>query len=335
MSRFTSSLAALLMGTIAATSAHANDRELIVYTYDSFVSDWGMAPQVKPAFEAQCDCTIKFVGLEDAVALLQRVKLEGTNSQADLVLGLDMNLVDEAKASGLFAPHQVDTSALAMPIAWQDDTFVPFDYGYFAFVYDTEALPNPPQSLDALINADPELKVIIQDPRSSTPGLGLMLWIKSVYGDQAPAAWAKLSDNILTTTKGWSEAYFNLFLAGEAPMVLSYSSSPAYHMAIEGTDRYQAAAFDEGHYLQVEVAAKLAHSDQSALADEFLEFMVSHEFQQHVPLTNVMYPVSSAVAMPEAYGKLINPAKVLKLDDEQVNTQRKAWVKEWLNAMIQ
>lgn len=334
MSRFTSTVAAVAMGLAAASGVQAADRELTVYTYDSFVSDWGMAPQIKPAFEAQCDCTVNFVGLEDAVALLQRVKLEGNNSKADLVLGLDLNLVDEAKASGLFAPHKVDTSKLDMPIAWNDDTFVPFDYGYFAFVYDTEALPNPPKSLDELINADPSLKVIIQDPRSSTPGLGLMLWMKSVYGDQAADAWGKMSDNILTTTKGWSEAYFNLFLAGEAPMVLSYSTSPAYHMAVEGTDRFQAAAFEEGHYLQVEVAAKLANSDNSELADEFLEFMVNEGFQQHVPLTNVMYPVNlPAASMPEAYGKLIQPAKVLKLDDAEVNSQRKTWVKEWLGAM--
>lgn len=335
MSRLTNNLAALALGVAAATSAVAAERELTVYTYDSFVSDWGMAPQIKPAFEAQCDCTVNFVGLEDAVAMLQRVKLEGTNSKADLILGLDLNLIDEAKSSGLFSAHQVDTSNLDLPMAWADDTFVPFDYGYFAFVYDTKALPNPPKSLDELINADPSLKVIIQDPRSSTPGLGLMLWMKSVYGDQAPQAWAKLSDNILTTTKGWSEAYFNLFLAGEAPMVLSYSSSPAYHMAIEGNDQYQAASFAEGHYLQVEVAAKLAHSENQQLADEFLSFMISEGFQKHVPLTNVMYPVSAAVEMPEAYGKLIQPTKVLKLDDAEVNSQRKAWVKEWLSAMTQ
>lgn len=48
-----------------------------------------------------------------------------------------------------------------------------------------------------------------------------------------------------------------------------------------------------------------------------------------------MYPVSAAVEMPEAYGKLIQPTKVLKLDDAEVNSQRKAWVKEWLNAMTQ
>ncbi|MCP4789271.1 MAG: thiamine ABC transporter substrate binding subunit [Gammaproteobacteria bacterium] len=335
MSRLTTLLATLALCLTAATSINAAERELTVYTYDSFVSEWGMAPKIKPAFEAQCDCTINFVGLEDAVALLQRIKLEGANSKADLVLGLDLNLIDEAKKSGLFSRHQVDTSKLDLPITWSDDTFVPFDYGYFAFVYDTKALPNPPTSLEELINADPSLKVIIQDPRSSTPGLGLMLWMKSVYGDNASQAWAKLSDNILTTTKGWSEAYFSLFLAGEAPMVLSYSSSPAYHMAIEGNEQFQAAAFAEGHYLQVEVAAKLAKSNQQALADEFLNFMVSEEFQRHAPLTNVMYPVSPEVTMPKAYNKLIAPAKVLKIDDALVNSQRKDWVKEWLTAMTQ
>ncbi len=319
-----------------ATPVLAGDtskKELTVYTYDSFVSDWGMGPLIKPTFEEQCGCTLNLVGMEDAVAMLQRLKLEGASSKADLVLGLDLNLVDDAKKTGLFAGHTVDTSGLNMPIEWQDDTFVPFDYGYFAFVYNTETMPNPPKSLDELVNAGPELKVIIQDPRSSTPGLGLMLWMKSVYGDQSDAAWIKLSDNILTTTKGWSEAYFSLFLAGEAPMVLSYSTSPAYHMAIEGTDQYQAAPFDEGHYLQVEVAAKLKSSANSELADEFLSFMVSEGFQKHVPLSNVMYPVNVPADMPEAFGKLITPTNVLQLDTAEINQNRKQWVNDWLGAM--
>ena len=50
-------------------------------------------------------------------------------------------------------------------------------------------------------------KIVIEDPRTSTPGLGLLLWMKSVYGNEAPAAWAKLKDRVLTVTPGWSEAY--------------------------------------------------------------------------------------------------------------------------------
>ena len=339
MSHYTAYFAAtclsLLIATTPSLAKDAPKKELTVYTYDSFVSDWGMGPLIKPTFEEQCGCTLNLVGMEDAVAMLQRLKLEGASTKADIVLGLDLNLVDDAKKSGLFTTHTVDTRALEMPIDWQDDTFVPFDYGYFAFVYNTELMPNPPKSLDELVNAGPELKIIIQDPRSSTPGLGLLLWMKSVYGDNTDAAWSKLSDNILTTTKGWSEAYFSLFLAGEAPMVLSYSTSPAYHMAIEGTEQYQAAAFEEGHYLQVEVAAKLKASKNSELADDFLNFMVSEGFQKHLPLSNVMYPVNTPTEMPEAYGKLIKPAQVLQLDTAQINQNRKQWVNDWLNIMTQ
>ena len=332
---FAAACLSLSLATMPAIADDAGKKVLTVYTYDSFVSDWGMGPLIKPTFEEQCACTLNLVGMDDAVAMLQRLKLEGTSTQADLVLGLDLNLVDDAKKSGLFATHSVDTSNLTMPIAWQDDTFVPFDYGYFAFVYNTELMPNPPKSLDELVNAGPELKIIIQDPRSSTPGLGLLLWMKSVYGDQADAAWAKLSDNILTTTKGWSEAYFSLFLAGEAPMVLSYSTSPAYHMEIEGTEQYQAAAFEEGHYLQVEVAAKLKTSKNAQLADDFLNFMVSEGFQKHLPLSNVMYPVNTPAEMPAAYSKLIKPTKVLQLDTAEINQNRKQWVNDWLNVMTQ
>ncbi|MGY8906138.1 thiamine ABC transporter substrate binding subunit [Candidatus Njordibacter sp. Uisw_056] len=339
MSHYTAYIAAACLSlTITATPALAGDapkKELTVYTYDSFVSDWGMGPLIKPTFEEQCGCTLNLVGMSDAVAMLQRLKLEGASTKADLLLGLDLNLVDDAKKSGLFANHSVDTNGLEMPIDWQDDTFVPFDYGYFAFVYNTKLMPNPPKSLDELVNAGPELKIIIQDPRSSTPGLGLLLWMKSVYGNESDAAWAKLSDNILTTTKGWSEAYFSLFMAGEAPMVLSYSTSPAYHMAVEGTDQYQAAEFEEGHYLQVEVAAKLKSSQNSALADDFLNFMVSEGFQKHLPLSNVMYPVNTPADMPEAYGKLIKPTQVLQLDTAEINQNRKQWVNDWLNVMTQ
>ena len=103
------------------------------------------------------------------------------------------------------------------------------------------------------------------DPRTSTPGLGLVLWMKSVYGDGASEAWKKLSPRILTVTPGWSEAY-GLFTKGEAEMVLSYTTSPAYHEIAEGSQRYKAAAFSEGHYMQVEVAGQTKKGAANPLA---------------------------------------------------------------------
>jgi len=223
--------AALAVGAVfslGASSGIAADRTLTVYTYESFTAEWGPGPIIKAGFEEQCgDCSVEFVALDSSAGILNRVQLEGDNTRADVVLGLDTNLMAIAEDSGLLAESGVDTSKLSLPVEWTSKTFVPFDYGYFAFVYDTEALPSPPTSFEELINAPDDVKIIIQDPRTSTPGLGLMLWLKSVYGDEAAAKWEALQPRILTVTKGWSEAYFSLFLNGEAPMVLSYSTSPS------------------------------------------------------------------------------------------------------------
>ena len=96
---------------------------------------------------------------------------------------------------------------------------------------------------------------------------------------------------MLTVTPGWSEAY-GLFTKGEAPMVLSYTTSPAYHMIAEDTERYQAAAFSEGHYLQVEVAGMTANGAKNPLSQKFLAFMTGPAFQDTIPETNWMFPAA-------------------------------------------
>lgn len=313
--------------------AGAADKTLTIYTYESFTAEWGPGPKVKEAFEKTCACTVNYVSAADGVALLSRLKLEGAATKADVVLGLDTNLVTEAKATGLFAPSGIDTTAVKVPGGYTDDTFVPYDYGHFAVVYDTQTLKNPPKSLKELVEGDPSQKIAIEDPRTSTPGLGLLLWVKSVYGDKAPEAWAKLKDRVLTVTPGWSEAY-GLFTKGEVPMVFSYVTSPAYHVMEEKTERYQAADFSEGHYIQIEVAGLTKSAPDKALAKSFLSFMVSPAFQDLIPTTNWMMPAAAtSTPLPEAFNKLVSPKKTFLMSSDEVAHNRKAWVDEWLAAM--
>ncbi|EKO5199944.1 thiamine ABC transporter substrate binding subunit [Vibrio vulnificus] len=314
-----------------SSSALAADKTLTIYTYDSFASDWAPGPTVEKAFEAQCGCDVNFVALDDGVSILNRLRLEGSNTKADIVLGLDNNLMAEAKATGLLAPHQVNTQALSLPNGWADDTFIPYDYGYFAFVYNKDKLANPPKSLKELVESRDDLKVIYQDPRTSTPGQGLMLWMKSVYGDDVTGAWQQLAKKTVTVTKGWSEAY-SMFLKGESDMVLSYTTSPAYHLIAENDAQFAAADFSEGHYMQVEVAAKVKSSSNQALADQFMRFILSDEFQGAMPTGNWMYPVTN-VTLPEGYGSLTVPEKALSFSAEEVAKQRKAWIREWQSAL--
>ena len=321
----------LAAGLLAATPALAQTPVLTVYTYDSFVTEWGPGPAVEAAFEATCGCDLQFVAAGDGAALLARLRLEGARTEADVVLGLDTNLTAAAEATGLFAPHGVADAALDLPVAWDDPVFLPFDWGYFAFVHDREALPNPPRSVREL--ADSDVSILIQDPRSSTPGLGLLLWVKATYGDEAPAIWAALADNIVTVTKGWSEAY-GLFLEGEADMVLSYTTSPAYHLIAEDDPTKAAAAFEEGHYMQVEVAGAIAASDQPELARDFLAFMLSDAFQSVIPTTNWMYPaVTPEAGLPEGFETLHRPERALLYPADEAQAARDEALAEWLAAL--
>ncbi|MEX0406116.1 thiamine ABC transporter substrate binding subunit [Aquibium sp. LZ166] len=327
--------AAALAASVFSLPVFAQDGRdtLTVYTYESFTADWGPGPQVEKIFEAECNCDLEFVSVADGVALLNRLKLEGDRTEADVVLGLDTNLTADAKATGLFAPHGVEAPAVEVPGGWSDDVFLPFDYGYFAVVYDTQAIETPPSSLKELVEGDPEQKIVIQDPRTSTPGLGLLLWMKAVYGDGSAEAWAKLKDRVLTVTPGWSEAY-GLFTSGEAPMVLSYTTSPAYHMIAEDTDRYQAAKFSEGHYLQVEVAGITTHGADNPLAKALMEFMTGPGFQDAIPEANWMYPAGeTSKPLNPAFDTLVKPDDTLIFSPEEVAENRKAWVDEWLSVM--
>ena len=325
-----------LMAAAAALSSpaiFAADKTLTVYTYESFTSEWGPGAKVAEAFEKTCACKVEYVSVADGVELLTRLKLEGASSKADVVLGLDTNLITEAKATGYFAPHGLDVSAVKVPGGFSDDVFVPYDYAHFAVIYDTETVKNPPKSLKELVEGDPNEKIVIEDPRTSTPGLGLLLWVKSVYGDQSAAAWARLKDRVLTVTPGWSEAY-GLFTKGEAPMVFSYTTSPAYHMVAENTERYQAAAFSEGHYIQIEVAGMTKSSHDPELAKSFLGFVTGPEFQSIIPTTNWMMPVAAGKEpLPDAFGKLVSPEKTFLMSPDEVAANRKAWVDEWLSSM--
>lgn len=324
----------VLSATILGFAAPAQAQEkLTVYTYDSFTSDWGPGPVVEKAFEAECGCDLSFVAVADGVALLNRLKLEGAGSAADIVLGIDNSLVHEARETGLFAPHGVSLDNVEVPGGWDDDIFVPFDYGYFAVIYNSEAVENPPKSLRELVEGDASHKIAIQDPRTSTPGLGLLLWVKAVYGEDAAAAWAQLKDRVLTVTPGWSESY-GLFTSGEASMVLSYTTSPAYHRIAEGEEKYRAAEFAEGHYLQVEVAGLTARGAQNPLARQFLEFMTGPGFQDAVPETNWMFPAGRTSApLNPVFSDMIRPDEPLEIPSDEVAANRRAWVDEWLTVM--
>ena len=318
-------------------SVHADKHSLIhntltIYTYDSFVSEWGPGPKIKKIFEEKFKIHLEFVTVDSAATLLTKIILEGSSTKADIVLGLDMNLFDEVNKSNLFLKHRLEhlNNKIDLPIEWESENFIPYNYGYYAFVYNNKKFTNPPKSMEELIN-NTEARIVIQDPRTSTPGLGLLTWMKSIYGDNAGDKWKKLNKKIVTVTKGWTDAYYNIFLAGEADMVFSYTTSPAAHIMFDNNHDFSAIIFDDGNYISIEFAGILKSSKNKSLAKKFLRFILTEDFQSIIPSSNIMYPVTKIKNLPEAFKELEIP-KAIQLDPATINANKKEWIEEWLNA---
>ncbi|MBU0641798.1 MAG: thiamine ABC transporter substrate binding subunit [Alphaproteobacteria bacterium] len=318
-----------LAALVAASAAHADP--LTIYAPDYFASEWGPGPAIKAAFEAECDCEIEYVTGD----VLPRILLEGERTKADVVIGFNSDVTKKARETGLFVPHGLDLSPLTLPLEWTDDTFLPFNWSYTAFVYDNTKIKNPPTSFHDLVNSTEDWSIAIQDPRTSISGLALVLWGKEVFGDDAEAEWAKLAPKVTTVTKGWSEAY-GLFTDGEVDMVLSYTTSPAYHIIAEEDETKSAALFDEGHYFMVELAAKLKGTDQPELADAFMAFILSPTFQNIIPTANWSYPAAlPRDQWPKAFSELNYPEKAIFLDENEADALRDKAIAEWRTAFSQ
>lgn len=312
---------------LAALPAFAEDMPtLTVYAPEYFTSEWGPGPKIEEGFEAICKCDLKFV----AGDVLPRILLEGENTQADVVIGLNTDVSARARATGLFAPHGQDLASLTMPVAWEDAVFLPFDWSETAFIYDRTKLANPPASFADLLAAPAHAyKIAIQDPRASTSGLALLLWVKHIYGDKAGEAWAKLSPKVLTVTQDWSESY-GLFTEGEADMVLSFTTSPAYHRIAEGDDTKVAAIFPEGHYFYAELAAQLKGAKHPELAQAFMDYILSDAFQGMIATANWSYPVIEKPGfLPEGFATLPRPETTFFYSEEEAEALRGPAVEEW------
>ena len=314
---------------------YASGADLTVYAYDSFVSEWGPAGKVIPKFEKKYGVTVQVISVGDAGQVLSRAILEKKKPKADIILGIDNNLLSKALDEDILESyHSPNLRFIPEELIFDKTHHVtPFDHGYFAIVYDSQKLKNPPLSLEELTKPEYRNKVILQDPRTSSPGLGFLLWTVSVYKQKYLDFWEALKPNVLTITEGWDTAY-GLFTSGEAPMVLSYTTSPAYHVEYENTTRYRALIFKEGNYLQIEGMGILKGSKNKPLAKKFIDFILTEDFQGEIPLTNWMFPVNPMVKLPDSFEYAPSPDRILSLDTFEIQKNQEKWIDAWLKVVI-
>ena len=273
---------------------------IIVGTYDSFATEWGPGPEIERLFEENCECDLKYVTTSQAGTLLGNIFIK----DKDIILGATY---DANKFNNFYK-------------------FQTYDYGYYAFIYDESSLKNPPQTFEELINRD-NLKIVVQDPRTSPVGMGLLTWISRVFNQNKEEVIQKINKQIITYTPGWSEAY-GMFLEEKADLVLSYSTSPFYHQEYEDNYSYKALIFPEGHVKVNEYVVIPNDSKQKIIAENFLSFLSTEKIQRIISKKNIMYPILES-ATPFKMKNLPKPSEAM-----DVSTNEEL-ISLWLNVTTQ
>ena len=284
--------------------------EVIVYTYDSFCGEWGSGPEIAKLFEAKTGIKVTFIDCGDGVQILSKAQLEKKDPYADVLLGLDNNLTEKAAKSGVFEAFKpANANVLADGLEEElggNWLMTPYDYSPFAIIWNSLSGVPAPTCLEDLTKDIYKKKLIMMDPRTSTPGLGFDTWIHKVYGDKYDDYMKRLEPSILTMAPGWSVGY-GMFTDGEAPLVISYTTSPAYHIEYGEGDQFKGLTFTDGHVMQVEGAGLVKGAKNAAGAKKFIEFLISEEAQNVIPGTQWMFPSNKKVVLPASYDTIEMP----------------------------
>ena len=305
----------MLMGCKKSSKVDAARlNEVIVYTYDSFCGEWGSGPEIARLFEAKTGIKVTFIDCGDGVQILSKALIEKNDPYADVLLGLDNNLTEKAGESGVFEKFK-PSNASVLADGLEEELggnwiMTPYDYSPFAIIWNSLSGIPAPACLEDLTKDIYKKKLILMDARTSTPGLGFETWVNKVYGDKAADYMRRLEPSILTMAPGWSVGY-GMFTDGEAPLVISYTTSPAYHIEYGEGDQYKALTFSDGHVMQVEGAGLVKGAKNPGGAKKFIEFLISESAQNVIPETQWMFPSNKNVVLPASYDTIEMP-KILK-----------------------
>ena len=309
---------------------------LKIYCYDSFAT-WGLGPKIVEEFEKKYDCKVILQSVGGGSTLVNHIIFEKNDPQADIAIGIlntQMNKVLDADVFYSFEPKTINNIKNKNLIVDKQHRLIPFDYSYYAFVYNSEILNTPPKTFGEMQSSVWKDKIILIDPRTSATGYGLLVWTLSVFGERGFVPyWRSLKDNVLTIPASWSEAY-TAFLTDEAPIVLSYATSPAYHIEVDNSYKYKAFIPQEGALKEIELAGILKGAKNMYLAKRFIEFMLTHDFQKHIPTTQWMFPVIDGVELPKGFAACPIPESDLS-DKAFENSDffSDKWIDVWINTV--
>ncbi len=275
---------------------------LKVMTYSSFASDWGPGPIIKSEFEKNCNCIIEWNILPDSRSILSKYSLLSENQKPDIIIGLDLFdalysensiSVKDLNFSDLFKVNGEPAFLKILNESKSNNSFqnwIPYDWGILTFVTKKNFTDfDNVKNLKDFTNSKFSKKIVLQDPRTSSPGLIFLIWVfNQMTEEEAIQFYKKL--NVFTYGSSWSDAY-GLFTQGQVQSVFSYTTSPHYHLLEEKDPNFRAINFEQNLPVQIEHMGLVSDCKNCELGKEFIQFMLTPEIQKIIMQKNYMYPV--------------------------------------------
>lgn len=314
---------------------------LTVMTHDSFSVTESLVRQ----FEQENNVTLSFIKSGDSGSALNRAILSKNAPLADVFYGVDNTFLSRALEADIFEPY--DSPLLAqIPAEFQLDSqnrALPVDYGDVCINYDKSYFQEKhlalPESLQDLTKPEYQGLLVVENPATSSPGLAFLLASIAEFGEDGYRDfWGQMRDNGVVVVNDWETAYYTNFSGssgqGPQPMVVSYGSSPAAEVvfADQPPDEAPTASITGGNtcFRQMEFVGILAGTQQRALAEKFVDFMLSVPFQEDMPLQMFVFPVNQQAKLPDVFVENVQiPEQPATLDPETISKNRDAWIQSW------
>lgn len=340
----------LVVALLTALPVHAQDNTLTLVTHDSFNASEDILAQ----FEETSGLRLEIVRLGDAGTMVNQSILSRDNPLGDVLFGVDNTFLGRALDADIFIPYESPLLADVPDEFKLDPEFrvTPIDYGDIALNYDVSYFEEHdlalPESLEDLALPEYRGLLVVQNPATSSPGLAFLLLTITQFGTEGDYTyldyWRELVANDVYISDDWTDAYYNQFSGstgslGTRPLVVSYASSPPAEVyfadpqpetAPTGTIVAPGMAFR-----QIEFAGILRGAENVEGAQQFIDFLLSVDFQEDMPLQMFVFPVNPAAQLPEVFSQYAEiPEEPVTMDVTEIDENREAWLQEWTETVI-
>lgn len=334
---------ALLVAACGDAEPEATPETLTLIAHDSFAGTAQEAGSFDP-FTEETGIGVEVVAAGDTGALVNQAVLTRDNPLADVLFGVDDTFLSRALDEDIFVPYEADhLENVDDDLEEPEDRVTPIDFGDVCLNYDKswfeESELDVPSTLEELRASEYAGILTVEHPATSSPGLAFMLATIDEFGEDGWLDfWADLRDGGVNIVADWDSAYYGEFTqyGGESPVVVSYASSPPAEVifAEEPPTVAPTGVIEGGCYRQIEYAGILEGTEFPEASGDLIDFMLSVEFQETIPLNWFVFPANQDAELPEPFLEhTVIPESPTRFDTATIAENRDRWIDQWVEVM--